>query len=161
MTAEPTPSRAGVVLTTVAGLLGAASMLLWGVWVGLIGVVLAVAGVARCSRRVLGAGVLALFLGIAVASVVEAPYWLLVPAMAGTVLTWDVGENAIGVAEQFPDTSVTWRGETLHATLSGIVVTVFCVAAAVVYTLSVGGYPIAATVVLVLGSLIVLYGLGR
>lgn len=161
MTGEPSPSVAGIGLTAGAGALGAGATLLSGVWVGLVGVALAVGGIYRCSRRLLGAGVIALFVGVVVAGLLGTPYWLLVPAMAGTVVTWDVGENAIGIAEQFPDDGATWRGELLHATVSALLVTVFAAAATAAYSLSAGGYPLIAVAFLIAGSLIVLVGLGR
>jgi len=161
MTHEYEPSTAGLGLTAVVGLLGAVSTLLAGVWLGLLGVGLAGSGVYRGSRRVLGVGVVVLFGSVVVAGLLSVPAIVLVPAMVGTVLAWDVGENAITVGEQFPAAADTWRGEVLHATVSAIVVTLFAVGAFAVYTVSTGGYPLAAVALAVVGALVVLVGLGR
>jgi len=154
-------SRAGVGLTAGIGAIGAVATFLSGVWLSLPGVALATTGVYRCSRRLLGIGVLVSFLGVVVASLFTAPFWLLVPAMASVVLTWDVGENAITTAEQFPGEASTWRGEAVHAAVSALVVTGFAVAVGGVYALSTGGYSLVTVVLLVVGSLVVLIGLGR
>ncbi|MCU4719408.1 DUF7519 family protein [Halapricum hydrolyticum] len=71
-----------------------------------------------------------------------------------------MGENAIAVAEQFPRSISTPRGEALHAT-SATVVTGFAAVAAAAYTLSTGGYSLTAVAFLVVGSLVILVGLGR
>lgn len=160
-THEYTASTAGLGLTAAVGLLGAVSTLLTGVWIGLVGVVLAASGVYRGSRRLLGVGVAVLFGGVVVAGLLSVPAVVLVPAMVGTVLAWDVGENAITVGEQFTAAADTWRGELLHATASAIVVTLFAVGAFVVYTASTGGYPLAAVAMAVVGALVVLVGLGH
>lgn len=161
MTHEYEPSRTGLALTAAVGLVGAVSTLLGGVWLGLLGVLLAAAGVYQGSRGTLGAGVVVLFGGVVVAGLLAVPAVALVPAMIGTVLAWDIGENAITVGEQFPEAAETWRGEMLHATVSTIVVTAFGVSVFAVYTMSTGGYPLAAVTLAVVGSLVVLIGLGR
>lgn len=155
------PSRTGLGLTAAAGAVGALSTVLAGLWVGLLGVVLAVAGVARGSRNVLAAGVLVLFVGVVAAAALGVPALLVVPAMAGTVVAWDVGENAIAVAEQFEGAADTGRGETLHAVVSAAVVAVFATGSYVVYRLPLGQYPLVAVLLLVVGSLVVLVALGR
>lgn len=160
-TDEYAPSTAGLGLTVAVGLFGAVSTLLAGVWLGLVGVVLAGSGVYRGSRRLLGLGVVVLFASVVVAGLLSVPGFVLVPVMVGTVLAWDVGENAITVGEQFTDAADTWRGELLHAIVSAMVVTLFAVGAFAVYTISTGGYPIAAVVLAVVGALVVLVGLGR
>lgn len=161
MTHDYEPSRTGLSLTAAVGLVGAVSTLLGGVWLGLLGVLLAGAGVYQGSRGTLGAGVVVLFGGVVVGGLLSVPATVLVPAMIGTVLAWDIGENAITVGEQFPEEAETWRGEMLHATTSTIVVTAFAVAVVAVYTVSTGGYPLAAVTLAVVGALIVLIGLGR
>jgi hypothetical protein len=105
--------------------------------------------------------VLVLFGSVVVAGLLSAPAVALVVAMVGAVLAWDVGENAITVGEQFPETARTWRGELIHAIVSTIVVTVFAIGAFAVYTVSTGGYPLAAVALVVVGALVVLVGLGR
>ncbi|QCC50736.1 DUF7519 family protein [Halapricum salinum] len=160
-TDEYTPSTAGIGLTVAVGLFGAVSTLLAGVWLGLAGVVLAGSGVYRGSRQLLGVGVVVLFGSVVVAGLLSVPGVVLVPAMVGTVLAWDVGENAVTVGEQFSAAAETWRGELVHATVSALVVTLFAVGAFAVYTISTGGYPLAAVALAVVGALVVLVGLGR
>lgn len=159
MTREP--SLVGVGLTTTVGVLGALSLLVGGVWFGVLGAAVLVGGVYRCSRRLLGVGVVLLFASVLVAGLVDVATPLVLGGVAGTVLAWDVGENTIGVAEQFPGDARTRRGELLHAVVSTVVVALFAAAILGVSTVSVGSYPLVAVALLIVGSLVVLIGLGR
>ena len=156
-----TPSRTGVALTAAAGVAGAVPTLLSGVWLSAVALPLAVGGVYERSRRLLGVGVVALFSAVVVGSLAGAPLAALVPAMAGTVLVWDLGENAIAVSEQLGAESATRRGQLLHAAVSTGVVVGFATAVTAVFRVSTGGYPLLAVTLLVVGALIVLVGLGR
>lgn len=82
-------------------------------------------------------------------------------ALVGTVLVWDLGENAIAVSEQLDAESTTRRGQLLHAAVSAGTVTGFATAVTAVYRVSTGGYPLLAVTLLAVGALIVLVGLGR
>lgn len=156
-----TYSRTGVALTAAAGVVGAVPTLVSGVWLGAVALPLAVGGVHEGSRRLLGTGVATLFGSVVVASFIGTPLVALVPAMVGTVVLWDVGENAISVSEQVGAAGVAWRGQLLHAAVSTAVVAGFATAVTLVYRVSTGGYPLLAVTLLVVGAVIVLVGLGR
>lgn len=159
MNVERRPSRVGLGLTAAAGLLGVAGTLLSAGGTALVGSLVAVAGVYRCSRRVLGGGVALLFVGVFAASVTGVQPGLVVLGMVGTVLTWDLGENAISAAEQLREHAATTRIEVVHAATSGLVAGFFGLGAYIVFLLSAGGQPVFAIVLLLAGAVIGLYAM--
>lgn len=161
MSVDRDPSRIGLGLTAAAGSLAVAGTLLAAGGVTLLGVAVSVAGVYRCSRRLLGVGVLALFVGVFAASTTGVPVGLVVLGMIGTTLAWDVGENAISVAEQLRNRARSTRVEAVHAASSGLVAGFFGLGTYIVYLLSAGGQPVAAVVLLFVGAVVGLYALVR
>lgn len=155
MTVSREPSRTGLGLTAVASLLGAVGTLL--VWSGiaLAGAAVAVFGVYRCSRRLLAVGVGVVFAGLVGAATSGVPNALLLLGAIGAVLAWDVGENAISVAEQLRAAARTQRLELVHAAMSTLVASFFGVSAYVVFLLGPVG-PTIAILCVVLGAVIVL-----
>jgi hypothetical protein len=160
MNVERRPSRQGLVLTGVLALVAGAAASLGGGIVALAGVPLAVVGVRRTSRLLLAGGVFALFAGVVVAGLAEADPGVVLVAMTGTVLCWDVGENAISLAEQLRS-SVGGRVETVHATASLLVASSAAVGGYVVFLFARGGQPGVALSLLVLGTVLVLLVLGE
>lgn len=154
MSFEREPSRTGLGLTAAASLLGVAGTLLAGGGVALLGLPLTVGGVYRCSRRLLAVGVGALFVGVFAASTTGVAPGLVVVAMVGTLLAWDVGENAISLAEQLGGAGEHERVEIVHAATTGVVATFVATGAYMVYRLSTGGQPELALALLVIGALI-------
>lgn len=157
MTVEREPSRVGLGLTAGASIVAAVAALALGGGVGLLGVPIAVAGVYRTSRLVLGVGVLALFVGVLAASttgVARGLEGIIALSMAGTLLTWDLGENAISVAEQLRARAKSDRIQLVHAAASGLVAAFFTTGAFIVFWLSAGGQPGIALVLLVFGALV-------
>ena len=161
MNVEREPSRVGLGLTAGAGLLAAAGALLAGSGVTLLGAAVAVAGVYRCSRLLLGVGVLGLFLGVFAAAVSGVPTGLVALSMSGTVLAWDVGENAISVADHLRERADTTRIEVVHAATSGLVVGFFALGAYVVFLLADAGQPATAIALLFVGAAVGLYAILR
>lgn len=159
MNVDRQPSRVGLGLTAAAGLLGVAGTLLSAGGAAIVGTLVAVAGVYRCSRRVLGGGVALLFVGVFAAAVTGVQPGLVALGMMGTVLTWDYGEHAISVAEQLREHARTTRVEVVHAAASGLVAGFFGLGAYIVFLLSAGGQPIFAIVLLLAGATIGLYAM--
>lgn len=159
MTLDRRPSRTGLALTAGASLLAVAGALLAGLGVTLLGGLLAVAGVYRGSRRLLGVGVLALFVGVAAAASGDASTALVLVGMVGTLLTWDIGEHTISLAEQLRERAHTERVSVVHAATSGFAAAVFAIGAYLLFQLSTDGQPAAALLLLVAGSVVALYSL--
>ncbi|MCU4719104.1 DUF7519 family protein [Halapricum hydrolyticum] len=160
MTVERVPSRAGLVLTGLAGLVAAAGALLGGSVAALAGVPVAILGVYRTSRPVLAVGVALLFVGVMLAGLQDgAPVAVLV-AMVGTVLAWDVGENAISMAGQLR-TGASGRAEVVHAGAVSAVTLTVAIAGYSVFLLASGGQPGIALSLLVFGTVLVVLSLGR
>lgn len=155
------PSRTGLGLTAAASLLGAAGTLLAGGGIALVGVPLSVGGVYRCSRRLLAAGVLVLAGGLVAAGVGGVPPWLVLVGATGAALTWDVGDNAISLAEQLRADARTERIEMVHAAASALVAGVFALGGYAVFALSTGGQPSVALALLVIGAALALGAFGR
>ena len=157
MTVEREASRVGLGLTAGASVVAAVTALALGGGVGLLGVPIAVAGVYRTSRTLLGVGVLALFVGLLAAATTGVPRGLegiIALSMAGALLTWDIGENAISVAEQLRARAKTERIEVVHAASSALVAAFFTTGAFIVFWLSAGGQPGIALALLVFGALV-------
>lgn len=162
MTAEPVsraPARlsSGVAIgaalvATLAAALGASVA----AGAGALGVLLAALALVRGSRRVLGAGVAALLLGILLSGVAGGSTESLLVAMVATVAAWDVGENAINVGEQLGREANTRRLELTHVA-SG---TAFGAGVAgvgyAIYEAATGGQPASAVALLLLGAVLLL-----
>lgn len=161
MSVEREPSRVGLGLTAAASLLGAAGTLGAGAGVALLAVPLSVGGVYRCSRRLLIAGVAVLFVGLVAASTAGVPPWLVLVGSAGTVLTWDLGDHAVSLADQLRAEGRRERVEVVHAAASTLVVGAVAVAGYAVFALSTGGQPSLALALLVIGAVIALAALAR
>lgn len=159
MSVDRQPSRQGLLLTGVFALVAGVAGSLGGGYIAVLGVPLALAGVRRTSRLVLAAGVLTLFAGVSFAGLAEADPGVVVLAMAGTVLCWDVGENAISLAEQLR-VSAGGRVEIVHAAASSLIVGGVTVGGYIVFLLASGGQPGVALSLLVLGTVLVLLVLG-
>lgn len=152
-------SRIGLGLTAAASLLAALVAAPGSVGLSLVGVPLAVGGVYRLSRRLLGVGVAALFVGVVLAGVSGLAPGPVVLAMLGVVLTWDLGEHAIGSAEQLRESADSERVEVIHAAASGLVASFFGLGGYIVFLLSAGGQPEIALGLLLLGAVVALTAL--
>lgn len=160
MSVERRPSRQGLALTGGTALLAAAAASLGGGFVALLGIPLTIFGVRRTSRTLLAGGVFVLFAGVVLAGVAEADPGIVLLAMVGTVLCWDVGENSISLAEQLRS-SAGGRVETVHAAASTLLAGGVAVGGYSIFLLSSGGQPGVALSLLVLGTVLVLLVLGE
>ncbi|MFW6018774.1 MAG: DUF7519 family protein [Halapricum sp.] len=160
MSVERTPSNAGLLMTGLAGLVAAAGALVGGSVAALAGVPVAVLGVYRTSRSILAGGVALLFVGVVLAGLRESAPQAVLLAMVGTVLTWDVGENAISMAGQIR-TGASGRAEIVHTAVVGAVTLTVAVAGYSVFLLASGGQPGIALSLLVFGTIVVVLALGR
>jgi len=150
------PSRTGLGLTAAASLLGALGTLLAGAGIGILAVPLCVGGVYRSSRWVLAGGDATLVVGIVAAGVAEVPAAVILVAGAGAVLTWDVGDNAISLADHVRADGRTERVEIVHAATSTLVVGFVGGGAYGIFAVARGGQPSAALALLVVGAVIAL-----
>lgn len=158
MTAERTPSREGLVLTVLASLLATTGSALGGSVVALVGIPVAALGVRRTARWILAVGVAVLFAGVVSAALVGGDPAFVLLAMVGAVLTWDVGENAISMANQ-TRAGASGRAEVVHAAMVGSVTLTISVVGYVVFLFASGGQPGFALSLLVFGTVLVLLAL--
>lgn len=159
MSVERTPSRVGLAATGLTALLAAGAASLGNGFVAVLGVPLALVGVRRTSRRFLAGGVAALFAGVVVAGLTDTAPGVVLVAMLATVLCWDVGENAISLADQLR-TSPGGRAEVVHAAMSALVAGTVTVGGYTVFLLASGGQPGVALSLLIFGTVLVLLVLG-
>lgn len=129
----------GSLLTLVGGTLGVVS-LAWGLY--------------RGSRRAALSGSALVFLGTVIAGVLGTPTGVLLSTVAMAVLAWDASEQAISVGEQLGPEATTTRGELVHAAASLLVASVGGGIAYVLYSVSAGGQPLTALVVLLLAAVL-------
>lgn len=150
------PSRTGSALSVLAAVVVVAALTPAGAGqlVAAVGLVGLGAGLARPSAMLLGAGATVLFAGVLVAGVLGAPPEPVLVAAAGTVVAWDVGENALALGEQLGRAARTDRAELVHAAGSAGVA---AVGAALAYLAFVGvdpGQPSLALVLLLFGAVL-------
>lgn len=120
------------------------------------GGVLAVAGTARGSRRVLGLGVvLQLAAGLFAGAAALTPGLLLV-GILGAVLGWDIGEQSINVTQQLGADATAVRSVVVHAAASTLVGAVSIVVVYATYLVSAGGQPLSALAAFLVGGGLVL-----
>jgi len=114
------PSRTGTALSLLAALVvvGALTPVAAGQLVAAIGLVALVVGLQSGAGRAVDAGATLLFVGVVIAGVFGAPPELLLVATAGTVVAWDVGENAVSLGHQLGRAAGTDRAEFVHAAAS-------------------------------------------
>jgi len=160
MSVERTPSATGLVLTGLTGTVAAIGALLGGSAAAIAGVPVAIAGVYRTSRAILAGGVALLFAGVVLAGAGGGAPEAVVVAMIGTVLAWDVGENAISMAGQLR-TGAGERAEIVHAAAVSTVTLTVAVAGYSVYLFASAGQPEIALSLLVFGVVLVVLALGR
>lgn len=91
--------------------------------VGVFAVGLALAPVRRgWSRGLLKIGTALALVSVLVCGILrQADYWTLAASTAAAVVTWDLGENAVGIGEQLGRKAETTAIETTHALGSGLV----------------------------------------
>jgi hypothetical protein len=104
------------------------------------------------SRRALGGGETLLVGAVLLAGVQGAPAESLLVATLATLLSWDVGDNAVEVGEQLGRGADTRRAELVHAAASTAVGVVGAGVAYGAYLGATGGQPVTALVFLLIGA---------
>lgn len=150
------PSRTGTALALLAAVVVVAALTPAGAGqlVAVTGLVAFAAALRRGSAVLLGAGGTGLFAGVLLGGVAGAPPEPMLVAAAGTVVAWDVGENALTLGDQLGRAARTERAELVHAAGSTAVA---AVGAALAYLAFVGvdrGQPSMALVLLLLGAVL-------
>ncbi|ERJ05806.1 hypothetical protein HLRTI_002199 [Halorhabdus tiamatea SARL4B] len=122
----------------------------------LVGGVLAVAGTARGSRRVLGLGTLLELAGGVLAGAASLPAGLVLVGIVGAVLGWDIGEQSINAAQQLGSDAVVVRSVVVHAAASTLVGAVSIGLVYTTYLVATGGQPLAVLAAFLVGGGLVL-----
>jgi hypothetical protein len=149
------PPAVGTAVTAMAGAitvvsLGAVSAS--GGALGALGVFVALFGVVRPDRRVLGGGVTVAGLGLLLTGVAGAPPEPLLAGAIGVVLLWDFGEHAIGLGEQLTADTDATRNVAVHAAASVAVGAVVVGFGFGIYSVAAGGQPLVALFFLLAGA---------
>lgn len=157
------PARFSGALALFAALAatGASAPSLLGVFAGLAGTATLAVGMVRPSRRLVSAGCALVFAGVLAAGTVGASggpggaggSLAVLPGVAGALLAWDFGEQAVNVGEQLAPTGVT-RSELVHAAGSVLVASVAGAVAVAVFSAGGGGQPLTALVLLLLAVVV-------
>jgi hypothetical protein len=153
MSIDQRPPRLGIALTGGAALLAVGAEALAGpaALVGLAGLVSALVGVGWRRRGVLAVGAGLLFGGTLTAGLAGAGIGPVLLATLGSILTWDVGEHALGIGEQLGAAAETRRLVLVHAATSLLVGVGAALLAFLAYAFSIQGQSIAALAVILLG----------
>ncbi|WP_135820228.1 DUF7519 family protein [Halostella litorea] len=93
-----------------------------------------------------------LFLGAMVSGVLGAPTVVVVAGVGGSVVAWDLLDNAVSLGEQLGREADTSRAELVHAAGSVSVGAVVSLCSYGLYQVAGGGRPLAALVFLLLGA---------
>ncbi|MFC7136206.1 DUF7519 family protein [Halobaculum litoreum] len=155
MTVTRAPPRLGAALASLAAAVAAAAVGVVSPRAGVaaVGLLLVAVGTLVGSRRALGAGSVALVGALLLAGGVDGagPGPLLLCGL-GAVLSWDLGEHAIGLGEQLGRETDVRRNLATHTAASGAVGAVGAAVAFGVYTSAAGGQPVVALVFLLIGA---------
>lgn len=157
------PSRAGLLLTLVptAVAVAASAAVPSGLLVAAVAAVVLVSGVRVGSRTVVTVGTIAIFVAVLLTGVQGASTLRVTVGAAATIVAWDAGTNAIGVARQLgarADATDVLVVHTLATTLLAVAVGAGAVA---VYWLGRGGEPTTAVALLLLAALLFVLLLDR
>jgi len=117
-----------------------------------------IAGMRRGSRLVLGIGVTIQFWAVVVAALGALRVELVLLASMAVVLCWDLGEQAITVADQLGATGTGTRPFAVHAAGTLLVGTLCFGGVYSLYQIAGGGQPLLALVLLLGGGTVVLAG---
>lgn len=153
-TYRPTTLSGGLALLLAITAVLLSSTTLLSVVGGALGLVSLGWGLYRGSRRAALSGSTLILTGAVIAGVLGASAGILLLTVAMAVLVWDLSEQAISVGEQLGPKATTTRGELVHASASLLVASVGGGIAYVFYSVSSGGQPLTALVVLLLATVL-------
>jgi hypothetical protein len=150
------PSRLGGTLTLLLGAFTVAALLSGGpaALVGLVGLLGVTYGLFTGTERALTLGATGLFAGVVTAGAFGAPAEPLVVAAAGTVVTWDVGEQAVSLGQQVGRRAETTSAELVHAAGSVTVATTAVALAYLAFSF-LGGSSVLSLVLLLFGAVLI------
>jgi hypothetical protein len=128
---------------------------------GIAGLLFIATGVFTAgSRRWVSLGVTSIFVGILLVGALGAatPLTMVTSAVA-LFVSWDVGQHAVTIGEQFGRGAPTQRGELVHAAASSLVGVLGAGVAYAVYLLGTGDQPALAVILLLLGVVALVWAL--
>lgn len=119
------PPRLGAALSLLVGGFSVVALLAGGpaALVGAAGLLCVGYGVLRGREAAVTVGAVGLFAGVVLAGVLGSPAEPLLVAAAGTVVTFDVGEQAVSLGRQVGRRADTTAAELVHAAGSTVVAT--------------------------------------
>lgn len=157
------PTRTGVVLsmgaTAVVVLALAAAGVPAGLGIGALGGVALVAGALVGSRRLLDYAALVVFGAVVFSGVGGAHPGPLLVSLVALVVAWDAAEQAINVGEQLGREARTRRAESVHVATTTVVGLGGAAVGYGAYRLAGSGQPASAVVVLLLGTVLIVWAL--
>lgn len=161
MSIDRRPAAASAMLALVAAVgavltVGGASTLT--LLVAITGAVTVAAALIARSRTWLTVGAFVLFASVVIGGLVGAASLYVLGGAVATLLTWDLGENALGLGEQVGRAATTSRVELVHAA-GAVGVGVAAAAVALGATTAAGPVPLSALVAALLAGVLLLIGL--
>lgn len=109
------------------------------------------------SRRSVVVSTGVLFIAVLVSGVMGNTAELLLASGLGTILAMDLGQNSVSIGRQMTSATYTKRGEVVHAGASAVVGVVITAIGYGIYLVSAGGQPVAALVLLLLATLLLVW----
>ncbi len=159
------PTRTAVVLSMGAAAVAVLALVAGGVpsgvGVGAVGAAMLVGGTLAGSRTVLDYAALVTFGAVVFSGVGGAHPGPMLVSLVALVVAWDAGEQAINVGEQLGRGARTRRAETVHVASTTVVGLGGAGVGYGVYRLAGGGQPASALVVLLLGTVAIVWALRR
>ncbi|WP_436909154.1 DUF7519 family protein [Halosimplex marinum] len=158
------PGRHSLVVSGVAGATAAAMALAGsgaGAAVAALGTAALLAGVRRANHRVVDAGGLVAFLGVALAALSDAPAAAVLFGTVGAVVAWDAGTNAVSLGRQLGAEADTVRAENLHAMAGAVVGLVTAVFGLVLFEVGPTRQPVTTLFVLLIAATFLVVALNR
>lgn len=160
--------RPARVSTTISIILGLMAVALSVIFVPLFTLPIAGAGIAALAvglmagtRKLVDIGAMLLLLAVIVSGLGGAPAELLLAASLMVVLSWDTGENAIGVGEQLSREASTTKLELVHVSVMTVVGIVASGVGYGAYRIAVGGQPVSVLLFAVLSIVVLGWALRR
>lgn len=114
-------------------------------------------GLARGSTRFLIAASVLLFSCVLIAGIIGMPLAISLVGVAGTLIAYDSATYAVRLGKQTTKATSTWRAETLHHTITALVIGGAAVAGTALFLTGPGNLPVGALFVLVLSAGLLLW----
>ncbi|MFB6146604.1 MAG: hypothetical protein ABEJ08_02845 [Halobacteriaceae archaeon] len=131
--------------------------MVWGILPGLFGVAMLWWGAYSGSRFRISVGTLFLFLGVLLSAAGEPSPAFPLAGTAATIVAWDLAQNAISVGEQLGSETNTTTAEAFHAAGTLATGLLGAVGGFVVYQVAWGGQPVFGVMLLVVGTMLLLF----